>query len=202
MYKLYYFPGSCALAAQITLEEAELPYEAILVPKDSKKLPDGRDYFRVNPLGYVPYLQFEDGSGLREAPAILEFIADQAPDKDLAPAQGTIERYRLNAWLAFISSELHKRFAPLFNPQQPQEAKDIFTQEIHHRLAWVDGELAGKQYLTGDQFTVADALLFTITNWAKPMNMDLSKYANIQSFRKNVSQRKSTQAALKAQNLI
>ena len=200
--KLYYSPGACSLSPHIALEEAGLKYEAIAAPTKTKVLPDGSDYRKVNPLGYVPYLVLDDGTGLREGPAIVQYIADQAPDKKLAPPNGTVARYELQSWLNFIGTEVHKNFGPLFNPAMPEEAKKIFTTNLLGRLKWVDGELAGKSYLTGEDFTVADGYLFVVTNWAKPLGIDLSPLPHLLAFRERVAARPAVQAAMKAEGLI
>ena len=200
--KLYYSAGACSLSPHIVLEEAGLAYEAISAPTKTKLLPDGSDYRRVNPLGYVPYLVLQDGTGLREGPAIVQYIADQVPAKKLAPAQGTLARYQLQSWLNFIATELHKGFSPLFNPAMPDEAKRLAKERLFDRLQWVDGELAGKSWLMGDDFTVADAYLFTVTNWTRPMQMDLAPYPNLLAWRARVAARPAVQAAMKAEGLL
>ena len=200
--KLYYSPGACSLSPHIALEETGLPYEAILAPTKTKVLPDGSDFRKVNPLGYVPYLVLDDGTGLREGPAIVQYIADQAPDKKLAPANGTMARYQLQSWLNFIGTEIHKGFSPLFNPAYPPEVKKMATDKLLERLTWVDGELASKPYLMGDDFTVADGYLFTVTNWAKPMHIDLSGLKNLGAYRERIAARPAVQRAMKAEGLI
>ena len=199
--KLYYSPGACSLASHIALEETGLKYEAIAAPTKTKVLPDGSDYRKVNPLGYVPYLVMDDGTGLAEGPAILQYIADQAPATKLAPPNGTVPRYQLQSWLNFIGTEVHKNFGPLFNSAMPEEAKQIFTTNLLGRLKWVDGELAGKPFLMGNDFTVADAYLFVVTNWAQPLNVDLSPFKNLLAFRERVAARPAVQAAMKAEGL-
>ena len=200
--KLYYSPGACSLSPHIALEEAGLPYEAILAPTKTKQLPDGSDYRKVNPLGYVPYLINDQGEGLAEGPAIVQYIADQAPDKKRAPPNGTWPRYKLQSLLNFIGTELHKGFGPLFNPATPEEVKAAAKERLAGRLKFVDGELAGKQFLMGDDFTVADGYLFTITNWAKPMHIDLSPFPNLLAYRERIAARPAVQRAMKAEGLI
>ena len=200
--KLYYSAGACSLSPHIALEESGLPYEAISAPTKTKLLPDGSDYRKVNPLGYVPYLINDQGEGLAEGPAIVQYIADQAPGKKLAPANGTWARYKLQSLLNFIGTESHKGFGPLFNPATPDEVKAAAKERLAGRLKWIDEQLAGKQYLMGDQFTVADGYLFTVTNWAKPMNIDLTPYANLQAFRARVAARPAVQKAMKDEGLI
>ncbi len=200
--KLYYSAGACSLSPHIALEEAGLTYEAIAAPTKTKILPDGSDYRKINPLGYVPYLVLDDGTGLREGPAIVQYIADQAPGKKLAPANGTLARYQLQSWLNFIGTEIHKAFSPLFDPALPAEVKQLAKDKLAGRLKFIDGELAGKQYLMGNDFTVADGYLFTVTNWAKPMQIDLSAYSNLMAYRERVAARPAVQAAMKAEGLI
>ena len=200
--KLYYSAGACSLSPHIVLEEAGLPYEAISAPTKTKQQPDGSDYRKVNPLGYVPYLVLDDGTGLREGPAIVQYIADQAPHSKLAPPNGTLARYQLQSWLNFIGTEVHKGFSPLFNPAMPAEAKKISAERLQDRLKWVDGELAGKTWLMGADFTVADAYLFVVTNWAKPMQIDLTPYANLLAWRERVAARPAVQRAMKAEGLL
>lgn len=200
--KLYYSPGACSLSPHIALREAGLAFEPVLASTKSHKLQDGTDYYGINPLGYVPLLELDDGTRLREGPAIVQYIADQAPTKNLAPANGTLARYRLQEWLTFIGTELHKGFSPLFNPATPEEYKTIARSKLGERLKWVDGELSGKQYLTGDHFSVADGYLFVVTNWAKPQNIDLSGYPNLTAWRERVAARPAVQEAMKAEGLL
>ena len=200
--KLYYSAGACSLAPHIVLEESGLPYEAVSAPTKTKELPDGSDYRKVTPLGYVPYLALDDGSGIRECAVIVQYVADQVPEKHLAPANGTRTRYALMSWLNFIATEVHKSFAPLFQPGMPDAAKALMKEKIGARLKWVDGELAGKNYLMGADFSVADAYLFTVTNWAKPMNIDLLPYPNVVAWRERMAARPAVQRAMKAEGLI
>ena len=199
--KLYYSPGACSLSPHIALEESGLPYEAIRAPTKTKVLPDGSDYRLVNPLGYVPYLVLDDGTGLREGPAIVQYIADQAPDKQLAPPNGTVARYQLQSWLNFIGTEVHKNFGPLFNPNMPEEVRQMYVANLGNRLKWVDGELADKPYLMGQQFTVADGYLFVVTNWAAPLKVDLSAMPNLLALRARVAARPAVQRAMQAEGL-
>jgi glutathione S-transferase len=200
--KLYYSPGACSLSPHIALHEAGLAFEAIPAPTKTHKLPDGTDYYTINPLGYVPYLTLDDGRGLHEGPAIVQYIADQVPVKNLAPANGTYERYKLQEWLTFIGTELHRSFSPLFVPTTPDETKAAAITRLQGRLKWVEGELADKQYLMGDSFTVADGYLFTVTNWAQYVGLDLSPYANIVAYRARVAARPAVVAAMKAEGLL
>lgn len=200
--KLYYSPGACSLSPHIALHEAGLAFEAIAAPTKTHKLPDGTDYYTINPLGYVPYLTLDDGRSLHEGPAIVQYIADQAPDKHLAPANGTFERYKLQEWLSFIGTELHKTFSPLFTPGTPAETKAAALERLQSRLKWVEGELAGKLYLMGDTFTVADGYLFTVTNWGQYVGLDLAPFANLVAYRARVAARPAVVAAMKAEGLL
>ena len=200
--KLYYSPGACSLSPHIALEESGLKYEAIPAPTKTKVLPDGSDFRKVNPLGYVPYLVLDDGTGLREGPAIVQYIADQVPARRLAPPNGSLARYQLQSWLNFVGTELHKGFGPLFNPAVSDDAKAVFKARLVDRFTWVDGELAGKSYLMGDDFTVADCYLFTVSNWARLMNIDLGGLKNLTAYRERVAARPAVQAAMKAEGLL
>ncbi|MPM57378.1 Glutathione S-transferase GST-6.0 [bioreactor metagenome] len=199
--KLYYSPGACSLSPHIVLQEAGLKYEPVLASTKSHKLQDGTDYYTINPLGYVPLLELDDGRRLHEGPAIVQYIADQVPDKKLAPANGTWERYKLQEWLTFIGTEVHKSFTPLFGPNS-DEVKNAARERILGRLKYVEAELAGKNYLLGDQFSVADAYLFTVTNWAALTGVDISGFANLNSYRERVGARPAVVEAMKAEGLI
>lgn len=200
--KLYYSPGACSLSPHIVLHEAGLAYEPVLASTKTHKLADGTDFYSINPLGYVPVLELDDGTRLREGPAIVQYLADQAPQKNLAPAPGTLARYRLQEWLSFIGTEVHKGFGPLFAPGTPEEYKPQLKQRLLSRLQWVDGELTGKQYLMGDHFTVADAYLFTVTNWAQFVGLDISQLKNLAAYRERIGARPAVQAAMKAEGLL
>ena len=200
--KLYYSAGACSLSPHIALKEAGLAFEAINAPTKTHQLPDGSDYYKINPLGYVPLLVLDDGSQLRECAVIIQYIADQAPDKNLAPANGTFARYKLQEWLAFISTELHKNFSPLFTPGMPDEAKTIFKARLMDRLKWVDSALRDTPYLMGDTFTVGDAYLFNVSNWTKFVGVDISALENLAAFRGRVGARPAVQEAMRAEGLI
>ena len=200
--KLYYSPGACSLSPHIALREAGIAFEPVKAPTKTHQLDDGTDYYTINPLGYVPLLELDDGTRLREGPAIVQYIADQAPLKNLARANGTLARYRLQEWLTFIGMEIHRGFGPLFNPASTDEVKAAARDRLASRLKWVDGELAGKQYLMGDQFTVADGYLFTTTNWAKMTGVDLSGFANLLAYRERVGARPAVQEAMRAEGLM
>lgn len=200
--KLYYSPGACSLSPHIALHEAGLAFTAELASTKTHLLKDGTDFYSINPLGYVPLLELDDGTRLTEGPAIVQYIADQVPEKNLAPANGTLARYQMQSLLNFIGTELHKGFGPLFNPATPADYKPAVVERLLKRLAWIDGQLAGKPYLMGEHFTVADAYLFTVTGWAGLVKVDISGLANIAAFRARVAARPAVQAAMKAEGLI
>ncbi len=200
--KLYYSPGACSLSPHIVLLEAGLPFEKIKADTKTKILPDGGDYRTVNPLGYVPMLELDDGTRISEGPAIVQYIADKVPAKNLAPANGTLDRTKLQSWLNFVTSELHKSFSPLFNAAMPEEAKQIFRDRLTTRFAHLDKHLASNDYLMGKSFSVADAYLFVVSNWASMVKVDLSPYANVLAYRKRVGARPAVQAAMKAEGLV
>lgn len=200
--KLYYSPGACSLSPHIALREAGLAFDLVLASTKTHQLQDGTDYYTINSKGYVPLLELDNGQRLSEGPVIVQYIADQAPDKRLAPANGTWERYRLQEWLNFITSELHKGFGGLFNPAMPEEAKTLARNKLGERLAWVNQQLEGKQYLMGEQFTVADGYLFNVTNWGDYVGVDVSGLAHLVAYRARVAARPAVQAAMKAEGLL
>jgi glutathione S-transferase len=200
--KLYYSPGACSLSPHIALREAGLAFEPVLASTKTHKLPDGSDYYALNPLGYVPLLELDDGTLLREGPAIVQYIADLVPTKNLAPANGTLPRYRLQEWLTFIGTEIHRSFSPLFNADMPEQAKKIFRDRLASRFQWLDRQLGGKPYLMGEHFSVADGYLFAVTRWAKPLGMDLSPYPNLLAHHERVGARPAVQEALKVEGLL
>jgi glutathione S-transferase len=201
LMQLFYAPGACSLSPHIVLNEAGLPYARVKVDTKTKAM-EGGDYKSVNPLGYVPALRLDDGTVLTEGPAIVQYIADQVPDKQLAPPNGTLQRTQLQSWLNFISSELHKGFSPLFNPAMPEAAKQHFRERLATRFQHLDQHLADKAYLLGPTFSVADAYLFTVSNWAAHTGVDLSSFGNVLAYRKRVAGRPAVQAAMRAEGLI
>ena len=200
--KLYYSPGACSLSPHIVLHEAGLPFEAVMASTKTHQLPDGSDYYAINPLGYVPFLVLDDGRTLKEGQVIAQYIADQVPQSGLVPPAGSWERYKVQEWLSFIGTELHKGFSPLFNPATPADYKPMVKERLTQRLTWLDGELAGKDYLTGSTFTIADAYLFTVSGWAGFVGVDLSSLSNLLAFRAKVGARPAVQAALRAEGLL
>ena len=200
--KLYYSNGACSLSPHIVLRESGLPFELVRASTKTHALDDGTDYYTINPKGSVPLLELDNGERLTEGPAIVQYIADQAPDKNLAPANGTLARYRVQEWLNFITSELHKGYSPLFRLNTPDAYKPIAMDTLNKKYAYVDSKLEGKHYLMGEQFSVPDAYLFTVTNWAGRVGLDLSEFKNVSAFMARMMARPSVQAAMKAEGLI
>ncbi len=200
--KLYYAPGACSLSPHIALREADLPFTLVKVNSKTKEIAGGGDFRVVNPKGYVPALELNEGGVLTEGPAIVQYIADQAPDSKLAPANGTLLRYRLQEWLNFISTELHKQFSPLFDATAPEELKTKQREKIGGRLDWMVSQLGAKPYLMGEVFTVADAYLFTVLNWGQWVGIDLARWPTLQAFHQRVAARPKVQEALRAEGLL
>lgn len=198
--KLYYSPGACSLSPHIVSREAAIPVQLQKVDLKAKKFDSGSDYLAVNPKGQVPALELDNGQVLTEGPAIVQYLADQKPDSGLAPKAGSLERYRLQEWLNFTTSELHKGFSPLFKPNTPEEYKRIAKENLGGRFDWLDKQLAGKDYLMG-KFTVADAYLFTIVRWSQLQQIDLAKWPNVAAYVARVAARPKVQEALKAEGL-
>jgi glutathione S-transferase len=202
LMKLFYSPGACSLSPHIALLEAGIPFTLSKVDLKNKKVESGEDFNGVNGKGYVPALQLDDGQILTEGPAIVQYIADQKPATGLAPTIGTIERYKLQEWLNFISSEIHKPMGSMFNPAQTADWKEAVKATLSKRLDWLSKQLEGKQYLMGEKFSVADGYLFTILGWAKIVGFDLSKWPVIQQFVARVGQRPKVLEAMKAEGLV
>jgi glutathione S-transferase len=200
--KLYFSPGACSLSPHIVLREAGLSFDLEKVDLASKQTASGTDYRTVNPKGYVPALQLDNGQVLTEGPAIVQYVADQVPEKKLAPTAGTMERYRLLEWLNFISTELHKTFSPLFKPTTPEETKAAARETLTNRIGIVAAQLQHSSYLTGEQFSVADAYLFTVLNWTRHVKFDLSPWPAVQAYVQRVASRPAVQAAMVAEGLI
>lgn len=200
--KLYYSPGACSLSPHIVLHESGLAFEPVLASTKTHKLLDGTDYYTINPKGYVPLLELDNGERLTEGPAIVQYIADQVPQKNLAAAHGTMARYRQMEWLNFVTSEVHKIIGLLFSPTTPEDYKPAIKERVLGRLKWVDQQLEGKQYLMGDSFSVPDAYLFTVANWTKFVGIDISGLPNLGAFMARMAARPAVQAALKAEGLL
>lgn len=200
--KLYYAPGACSLAVHIVARETGHAVELDKVDIPNKKTADGGDYWKVNPKGYVPALALDDGQVLTEVGVVVQYLADQKPESGLVPKFGTMERYHEMEMLNFVATEIHKQIGALFNPALTPEMKEVQRGTIGRRLDALEKLLAGKQYLMGDRFTVADAYLFTVLNWTGMHKIDTSKSPNIQAFVARVAQRPAVQAAMKAEGLI
>ena len=200
--KLYYAPGACSLSPHIALLEAGLPYDLVKVDLRAKKLENGDDYLQVNPKGQVPALGLDNGELVTEGVVIIQMIADQAKDKNLAPGRDTAERYRLQEWLNFITTELHKNFSPLFQPAIPDEVKTFFRDRLVSKFKYIDGQLAGHDYLMGKQFTVADGYLFVMLAWADRLNLDVSGLSNLMAYKARVAARPKVQEALAKEGLL
>jgi glutathione S-transferase len=200
--KLYYAPGVCSLSPHIVAREAGIPLELKKVNTKDKTIEGGGDYWNVNGRGYVPALELDSGEVLTEGPAIVQYLADRKPESGLAPKAGTLERYRLQEWLNFLTSEIHKGFSPLFKPNTPADYKTIAKENLAARFDWLDGQLAGKEYLMGRQFTVADAYLFVLLNWTKSQSIDLARWPNLAAFQARVGARPKVQEALQNEGLL
>ena len=199
--KLYYSPGACSLSPHIVLREAGIPFDLEKTSTKDKTTASGADYWKINTKGYVPALQLDNGEVLTEGPAIVQYIADQKPESGLAPKAGTMERYRLQEWLNFITSEMHKGIGGLFNPAMTADFKPSVLASIDKRLTWVDAQLKGKDYLMGTQFTVADAYLFTVLRWTGFLKISLEKFPEIVAYMARVEARPRVQEALVAEGL-
>ncbi len=202
MTKLYFSPGACSLSPHIALREAGLDFEMEQVDLAKKTTKSGGDFLKINAKGQVPVLVLDGGETLTEGPAIVQYIADQAPKAGLAPANGTIGRYHLQGWLNFVTSELHKGFTPLFKPNTPDAYKQIAKDNLAARFDILDKHLAGKKYLLGDNFSVADGYAFTVLGWAKYHNIDYAKWPNVQGYIDRVAARPKVQEAMKVEGLL
>jgi glutathione S-transferase len=200
--KLYYTPGACSLSPHIALLEAGLPYDLVKVDLRAKKLENGDDFLKVNPKGQVPVLVLDSGELVTEGPVIIQMIADKAAEKNLAPARDSTDRYKLLEWLNFITTELHKSFGPMFSPVLADEAKAFFKDRVMGKFRYVEGQLAGRDYLMGSQFTVADGYLFTMLSWADRMKFDLSEMPNLLAYKARVGARPKVQEALTKEGLM
>ena len=197
--RLYLTPHACSLAVDIVARELDVPLTLEWVDVRAKKLRDGSDYFAVNPKGQVPTLQLNDGEFLTEGPVIVQYLADGKPGNALLPPTGTMARYRVLEWLNFVGTELHKGFTPLFRPSTPQEYREIARQNLAIRFKWLDGVLANQPFLTGDQFSVADAYCYTILMWSKLHEIDLAPWPHLAAYVARVAARPSVQAAEEAE---
>ncbi len=199
--KLYFSPGACSLASHIVIRELSLPVSLMKVDLSTKKFGNDEDYLVINKKGYVPALEFDDGTLLTEGVAILQFLADQKPEANLAPANGTRERYKLQEWLTFIASEIHKSYSPLFDGSTPEQTRKASLEKLDKRYDYVAEQLAQRDFLLGDQFTVADAYLFITMLWADKFSVDLTKWPTLKDYKDRIAGRTSVQEALAAEKI-
>ncbi len=194
--KLFYAPGACSLSPHIVVREAQLPVDLIRVDLATKLMEDGTNFATVNPKGYVPALQLDDGRILHEGVAIVQYLADLAPEKRLAPPNGTFDRAKLQQWLNFVSTEIHKSFSPLFNAAIPDVVKQIYKDKLAQRFGEIEADLGDQDYLTGAQFTVADAYLFTVLRWSRAFHIDLAQWPKLQAYFARIAARPAVKAAV------
>ena len=199
--QLYFSPGACSLASHITLLELGLPFDLKRADTKTKKLDDGSDYYAINSKGAVPALKLDNGQVLTEGVAIMQYLADQKPDSGLVPKVGSFERYRVQEWLNYITSEVHKSFSPLWNPTADPAVKEYASANLFKKFDWLESQLAGKKFLTGDTFTVADAYLFTVVNWTNFLGIDLGKWPALREFQARVAARPKVQEAMNTEGL-
>lgn len=200
--RLYTMPGACSLATNIALREAGVPFDLVKVSHHTHKTPEGVDLNEVNSKGYVPALVLDNGELLTENAALLPYVADLNPAAQLAPPNGSLERYRVTEWLAFVNSELHKGFSPLFAPNATEEMKQYARANLIKRLGWLSGQLGSKQYLVGERFTVADAYLFVVLSWAGHVAVDLSPWPNLKAYQERIGARPHVIEAMTSEGLI
>jgi len=200
--KLFTRPGTCSLATDIALREAAIPFELVKVSRHTGKTSDGVDFNEINSKGYVPALVLDSGEVLTENAALLQYIADLNPAAKLAPPLGTLERYRLSEWLAYINSEIHKTFSPLFMPNAPEDLKQYARANLTKRVGWLAERLGSKPFLLGEQFSVADAYLFVVLTWSPHVSFDLSAWPNVLAFQERVAARPHVIEAMRAEGLL
>ena len=200
--KLYYSPGACSLSPHIVAREAGIALDLEKVDLKAKQTESGQDFLSISPRGYVPALQLDNGEVLAEGPAIIQYLADLKPESGLAPANGSMPRYRLQEWLTYIGTEIHKSYSPLFNPATPDSVREDRAAYLLRRYGLIEQTLAKQPYLLGEQFSVADVYLFVVTNWARIVKLDLSAFPALQAFQERVAARPAVQDALRAEKLI
>lgn len=199
--KLFYAPGTCALSPHIVLREAGLPYQLERVDLKTHTTANGGDYYAINPKGYVPTLELDDGRRLTEGPAIVQYLADSKPDSKLAPAPGTFERAQLQEWLNYLSTEVHKTFGLLFNSKLPPEFREVTVANLGKKFDYLSKQLAGRKFLLGEAFSVADAYLYTLLRWTHGVKVDLAKWPVLQEYVARVAARPAVKESLKEQGL-
>ncbi|HEY8553593.1 MAG TPA: glutathione transferase GstA [Burkholderiales bacterium] len=200
--KLYYSPGACSLAPHIVAREAGLAIDLVKVDLKAHRLESGEDYYAINPRGYVPLLELDDGTRLTEVAVLTQFLADRAPQAGLIPPAGSMERVQVQMWLNYIATELHKTFSWFFNPQLPDAMRGLLNDRLANRLSHIEKHLEGREYLMGDRFTVADAYAYTVINWTGVLKIDLTPYPNIKAYQKRVGSRPKVREALVAEGLV
>jgi glutathione S-transferase len=200
--KLYYSPGACSLSPHIVANEVGIDLKLQKVDTKTKAMEGGGDFWTINPKGYVPALELDNGELLTEGPVIGQYLADQKPASGLAPAAGTMERYRMQERLGYINSEIHKNYSPLFNSATLPEVREEKLEALRKRYGLIEKQLEGREYLVGDHFTVADAYLFTVTSWARIVKLDLAAFPNLLAFQKRIAARPAVQEAMKQEGLI
>jgi len=197
--KLYFSPGACSAASHIVLRELGLPFDIEKINNKTKVTASGADFYKINPKGYVPALQLDDGSVLTEGPVIMQYLADKKPEAGLVPANGTMERYRLQEWMGFINSELHKSYSPLFRADTPEQTKQSSIEKIGNRLDFIEANLKGKEYLVGNHLTVADIYLYVVVGWSGHVGVNLDKWPAVKAHQARIGARPSAQAAQAAE---
>lgn len=200
--KLYYFPGACSLAPHIVLQEAGIPCEIERVDLANKETASGQDFFAINPKGFVPALQLDNGQILTEAQVIVQYLADQVPDKHLVPPAGSFARYRLMEWLSYMATDLQKGFAPLFNPDTTDDTRRTVHANLARQFDYLAAQLEGSEYIAGDRYTVADAYLFTLLSWAGYVEIDLGEWPVLGAYLARIAARPAVRAAMVAERLI
>ncbi|HWQ37741.1 MAG TPA: glutathione transferase GstA [Burkholderiales bacterium] len=200
--KLYFSSGACSLAPHIVLRELGLAHTLVKVDTRKRQTANGDDYLKINGKGYVPALELDDGQVLTEAAVILQYLADRKPEAGLAPAAGTMERYRLQEWLNFIATEIHKGFGPLWKPDSTEDEKERTRNRLAARLDWLAARIQGREYVAGGQFGIADAYLFTVLNWGQWTSVDLAKWPALQAYHARIAARPKVQEALRAEGLL
>jgi glutathione S-transferase len=200
--KLYYAPGACSLSPHIALIEAGLGYDLVKVNTKTKQFDGGGDFLAVNAKGYVPVLELDDGQRLTEGPAIVQYLADRNPESGLAPKPGTLERVRVQEWLNFVTSEVHKTFSPLFSADTPDDYKEIARKKLRARFDWLSSEIKDREFLVGNHYTVADGYLFVVLGWTDHVGMKLADWPVLKAWHARIAQRPAVQKALKEEGLI
>ncbi|HVY64973.1 MAG TPA: glutathione transferase GstA [Gammaproteobacteria bacterium] len=199
--KLYYSRGACSLTPHILLRETGVPFTLVRMESTTHRTEHDEDFYAINPKGYVPVLEFDDGGRLTEGPVICQYICDLARRIDLMPAAGTMPRYRVMEWQGYINSEIHKGYSPLFSPDLDAAVKAGFAATLRRKYEWISSQLEGKDHLTGNTFTAADAYLFNVTRWARYVKVDLTDLEPVTAFMRRVAARPAVVDAFKAEGL-